>query len=419
MTLCPSGSSPNPSSAAYAWITWVEAQDWLGLLFTKFAWLMYALKPVLVNVANFCAVEPEQPVYPGDAAVVAALWNPVSRTLLVDYLEKSLLWWEWSQLCQCNAAVSPGCVGDLWSSHAGNLSTSGAWNYALGYRATPTVSGLNCYGAWFDSSGGGESIELIVYSPSVIYHAQAFTVVSGWNQLLFSTPLALTSGVQYWFVFRRDSTGGTVDGYYQTSGYTPYASQVTFDNWIYQPWDLSSTTITTTETGIDGIICTNPPAPYAPTPPDVPVTSIPDVPTASCTTVGDLCALFQPTIADISLLTWQLNLLQQRLLPFAWIVGTPVTGLTGTGAIAVLDILGVIVSITTLPSGWGQTAETPGRKIPAMGSIQADDGTVYTDNHQVHYVEQIILLQASWATSVRYNFRPGIVATVTPILPEP
>jgi len=114
-----------------------------------------------------------------------------------------------------------------------------------------------------------------------------------------------------------------------------------------------------------------------------------------------------------------LDLIQRRLLPFAWITGTPSAGLTGTGTIAVQDALGVIVNITAVPGGWGQTFETPPRKIPSMGSLQADDGTVYTDNFQLHYTNEIIMIEASWATAIRYNLRPGVTATITPILPEP
>jgi hypothetical protein len=419
MPLCPSGSSPNPTSAAYAWITWVEAQDWLGMLFTKFAWLMYALKPVLVNVANFCAVEPEQPVYPGDAAVVAALWNPVSRTLLVDYLEKSLLWWEWSQLCQCNASGTPACETQLYS-HGSNLATTNNGtdrHVALHFYAT--VSGLTLWGMDVNSNAAQDARIYWLDIPTTIDTFQTVTLAAGWNRVYFTTPLALTAGQQYAVGLTSTPAGANFGMYINGSQTHHYAGDLADNGWYFGPVDFSVSNPSTAEFGIDPVICVGSPTAYTPTPPDPPVTSIPDVPTASCTTIGDLCRIFQPTIADISVLTWQLNLMQQRLLPFAWIVGTPVTGLTGTGAIAVQDILGVLVSITTLPSGWGQTAETPGRKIPAVGSIQADDGTVYTDNHQVHYVEQIILLQAPWATSIRWNFRPGVVATITPILPEP
>jgi hypothetical protein len=255
--------------------------------------------------------------------------------------------------------------------------------------------------------------------PTTFTHFETWHMVPGWNSFYFATPLAMTSGQLYEFGMRYGPGTNVYAGYYH-NGSNPSMPSHLIGSFGGGPYDFSTWNNGSTNTNFhDPIICTSSPVTYAPTPPVVPTTSIPDFPTAACTTIGDLCAIFQPTIADISVLGWQLNLLQKRLLPFGWITGTPHTGLTGTGSISVLDILGVIVSFTTVPPGWGGTAETPSRKIPALGSIQADDGTVYTDNFQLHYASQIIMIDASWATAVRYNLRPGTVATITPILPEP
>jgi hypothetical protein len=419
MVLCPSGSSPNPSSAAYAWVTWVEAQQWLGSLFSKFAWLQYALKPVLLNVANFCAVEPEQPVYPGDATVAAAFLNPIAFDTVLDWLWKSVLWWEWSQLCQCNASGSPDCLSFMFS-HSSNLDSTYVWDGGRsGIRAYTDQAGRTLWGFWIDSNGTQNVSGYYMDIPTTFSHFETFHLVPGWNHVYFATPLAMAVSQNYEFGMRYGPGTNVYAGYYH-NGSNPSMPTHLIGSFGGGPYDFSTWNNGSTNTNFhDPIICVYSPSTYAPAEPPPPTTSIPDVPTGPCTTIGELCGILQPVILDIGLLKSRIDLLQRRLLPFAWVAGTPHTGLTGTGAFSVLDILGVIVSFTTIPSGWGQTFETPGRRIPSMGSIQADDGTNYTDNFQLHYPNQLVMLDAPWATSVRYNLRTGCTATITPILPVP
>jgi hypothetical protein len=281
------------------------------------------------------------------------------------------------------------------------------------------TGGLTLWGLNVDVVTAG-SYQIIWFNvPTTSDNFTTVTLAAGWNTVYFSAPLTLTVAATYEFIIRRSVSGNTMDTYYQTTAPSTPSGMSSLQARIL-PWNLSTDNPDSPNNyGVDPIICAASPAAYAPAPPPLPITSVPDIPTATCTTVGDLCGIFQPTVLDLSLLTQRLDLLQRRLLPFAWIAGTPVTGLTGTGAIAVQDILGVIVSFTTVPASWGHTAETPARRIPSLGSIQADDGTAYTDNFQLHYSTQVVMLNAPWATSVRYNIRTGCVATITPLLPEP
>jgi hypothetical protein len=255
--------------------------------------------------------------------------------------------------------------------------------------------------------------------PTTIDNFSTVTLAAGWNTVYFSAPLTLSVTGTYEFVIRR-VVSGTMFTYYSTTAPSIPSDMASYGVRIL-PWDLSTDNPVGAGVyfGVDPIICASAPVALPPAPPPLPVTTIPNLPTAPCTTIGDLCGLIQPTFLDLSLVTSRLDLLQRRLLPFAWIVGTSYPGLTGSGSIAVQDILGVIVSFTVIPSGWGQTADTPARRIPSLGMIQADDGTVYDDARQLHYPSQIVMIEAPWATAVRYNLRSGTVATITLILPEP
>jgi len=419
MTLCPSGSSVNPSAPPFSWVTWLEAQSWLGVLMQKFSWLAYLIQPVLVDVPAFCAVEPPQPVYPGDATVAAASHDPVAFETILTYLRQSATWFAWSHLCQCNASGTPGCIASFYS-HASNLGLHYDWaGSALAFRIVMATGGLTLWGLDIDVITPG-SYQIIWFDvPTTIDNFTTVTLAAGWNRVYFSAPLSLSVTSTYEFAIRRSISGNTMDTYYQVAAPATPAGMASFQPRIL-PWNLSTDNpVVLVNYGIDPVICASSPVGYSPPPPPLPVTTIPDVPTDSCTTIGDLCRLLQPTILDLSLVTSRLDLLQRRLLPFAWIVGTSYPGLTGSGSIAVRDILGLLVSFTTIPSGWGQTADTPGRRIPALGMIQADDGTVYDDARQLHYPSQIVMLEAPWATAVRYNLRAGTVATITLILPEP
>jgi len=124
-------------------------------------------------------------------------------------------------------------------------------------------------------------------------------------------------------------------------------------------------------------------------------------------------------IDQIALLKQRLDLIQRRLLPFAWIAGTPSTGLTGHGTIAVQDVLGCIVTVTTIPVKWGHTWESPARYIPSLGVIRGVKTPNGDEAHWIHYKDEIVLLNDPWATTIHYDFGAGVIATITPILPEP
>src|SRR5205085_3822645 len=413
------GSSVNPSAPPYSWITWIDAQSWLGLAWGKFSWLAQLLQPVLVNVATFCATEPTQPVYPGDAALVAAATDPVAFQTILTYLKDSAAWRAWSTLCQCNASGTPGCIASLYN-HSANLASFYDWNTsALAERFVVNGTGYTLWGLDVDrkTAGAGQIIWLEI--GGTIDNFTNVTFVSGWHRYYFDAPLTLQNGHTYQVYVRGASSGPTNEMYYQTTAPTRPSLLASWASRIL-PWDLSlDNPDGANYYGIDPVICLGSPAAYAPAQPPVPVTSIPAVPTATCTTVGDLCTLVNPMVNDLALLKARLDLLQRRLLPFAYILGTTYSGLTGAGSLTVSDILGVVVFVSTVPTRWGYTSDSPRRLIPSAGSVQAVTNDGYEDWQLVHYEHQIIMFDPAIATIVRYNFKPGIIASITIIKPEP
>lgn len=175
---------------------------------------------------------------------------------------------------------------------------------------------------------------------------------------------------------------------------------------------LSATTISDNRAAAGGMSVYSPPT-YTPPTDGTPSSGAAPV----CTSYQDICNQLQITDYLLQGVAIQLNQFKTRNQPSFWRTGTIHAGLAGTGVLTVSDILGLNVLLTTVPLGWGQTTETPRRLIPSTGSLQSGFASEYSDNWQVHYDNQIIMLQATWGTQVRYNFKPGIVATLVELLP--
>jgi len=89
-------------------------------------------------------------------------------------------------------------------------------------------------------------------------------------------------------------------------------------------------------------------------------------------------------------------------------------GLTGTGTFSANGVTGVRLTLTTVPAVWGHDAATPRRLIPSVGSVQWARGSDVLDCTWLHYDHQLIPLERdlAWVDTVRYNLRPGVVATL-------
>lgn len=101
--------------------------------------------------------------------------------------------------------------------------------------------------------------------------------------------------------------------------------------------------------------------------------------------------------------------------PTGYVLGTPVTGLTGSGTIAVPQLFGAVVTLTTVPPKVGRSWETPARRIPGQGRIMWSDLNGDHAGELIHMSPQLVFSPNRTNLFLRYSFQSGVVATVTPI----
>jgi hypothetical protein len=419
MPLCPYGSKPKTGAPAYVWLTWLDAQSWLGLVWSALSWIGFVVPPVLKEINSFCAVEPPQPIAPTNADLVEAARDPKLFEALIQYIKDGIHWWVWSNQCECNPVPGGVCIdGNAVMGAVGSWAADTAVGLDLerGTKFTAlmdlTITGLAVY-----SRGAGDlaNRDLHVWdnTDSLVYISNGHPTPAGVTIVSF-TPLTILSG-QHFAVSYCTHSGSS--GSHISSGAYPATSMFTVSNLNYGVG--CSNPLNSTDGAVIAIYpITCPGATTTPAAPPIPGLTIPDFPLeASCTT-QDVCNLAQQVLQSVTLVRTMLDLVQRRVLPFAWIPGPPYAGLTGTGIISVRDVIGVSVDLT-VPGGWGSTAETPRRLIPSVGSLQGFDGTRYSDNLQLHYEHELLFFDQPWASGIRYNLRQGVVATITPLLPEP
>jgi hypothetical protein len=298
--------------------------------------------------------------------------------------------------------TNPSAIGALYTNYDGNNPIVSVRTDTTGHVGLQTrdSAGTLTTSGWSASSYSGGT----VHQYDVVFNSAAHTVtlyvdavsvmqVTGMSTLSFAGP----STNEWWL----DDPHGTNTKIAGTIGHL--SSFLTA---------LSATTISDNRAASGNV------SPYAPQPYTPPTGGTPSAGTPpTCSTNQDVCNQLYNTNLLLQGISVQLTQFKTREQPSFWKTGTIHTGLTGSGVITVSDILGLNVLLTTVPSGWGATAETPRRLIPAAGSIQAGFASQYTDNWQVHYENEVLMLESTWALQVRYNFKPGITATLVELVP--
>lgn len=102
--------------------------------------------------------------------------------------------------------------------------------------------------------------------------------------------------------------------------------------------------------------------------------------------------------------------------PTSYVLGTAVTGLSGSGTIAVPHLYGAWVQFTTIPSTWGFTSDVPRRYVPKLGELHFSDLNGDSEGYQLHYPTELIFSPNLTNLFLRYSLRTGVTATITPIL---
>lgn len=418
MSICTYGSSASGTAPADYWITGNDAKNALGTGWVTWVFLWPLLLPQRVHTATFCATEPKIPAYPGDVAANLMFVDPASFALMYQWISDVATYYAWQTNCVCNPPPG-GCASVMTDAQWAALTNTGGagGNYHWNLLFTVSCTGQYCYGIETELAVGASAAVYLfdVTAGTTVYH-ETLTLPSGRHQTLFSSFQLLTSGHSYEISLRQDATALQIK--YNNSGGSP-ASQTcfTFPQFIYGSLDDGSDNATYSGwLGVAPLLCVAGGTPPPPVPPPTPAPGPP--PTGSCTTIADLCAILTPLQNTVATILGKLTWLSNRAEPFTWIAGTTTSGLTGSGFLSVHDAIGAIVSVTTIPGGWGSNYETPRRRIPQLGMIAAGDGTNEDFSRPIHYAHQVFLWHAPWATQLVYNFANGVTSSLTPIFPE-
>ena len=146
--------------------------------------------------------------------------------------------------------------------------------------------------------------------------------------------------------------------------------------------------------------------PLAPEPPEgLPTDDEP------CGTIEDLCARVQTLLYRTNWIISTIRWLQTQQSPNQWEVRETFPDLEGSGLLTVSGILGLRVTLTELPTAYGQVLANP-IQLFDVGTISygADGATLRTFPIAVH--DQIVMGLDTAITEVRYYLMPGVVATI-------
>lgn len=163
------------------------------------------------------------------------------------------------------------------------------------------------------------------------------------------------------------------------------------------------------------------PAPY-----QYPPSSAPTAPAALTCSNTDICTALdevyrQLTAMSTSLATTRsmIQLVQRQEVPFGVIASTIHSGLTGTGSIAVSDILGLKLSYTGGSSAIGEEAGTPNTLFDA-GWVNLGDSNGYRNRERIRTNPWVWLPdKMGEVTVIGYTLNPLVTAAITELVREP
>jgi len=405
VVVCPLGSAPKSSSPAFFLID----DAYVALKFgSPAAWLTtWAMGlPLTPQVtADFCSVDP-----PSDLPTTAD-WLKLAFPLIAlptgtyQRFANQIYADKWADLCQCNG--SPGgactdCTITLFDSECDSA------NSIFGSNSKYVHTGL--FGCAAGSCGrsicfpsGQHQITLSFPSPSFAgkWELYSATVGEGVNQGVFGHT---GDPASYTINWNTTDTGVTLVLRNDTTGNIPPAGinvRVQFKN-------------VSTESP-----CTPVGPPYVP--PSLPSTpsGFPSAPSApTCGTSQDVCNAIQTLTNKLDWTRELVTLLQRQGVPFAYVKGATHTGLTGTGQFAVQGILGLSVSVTTMPFNVGSYADNPASYFD-LGWLSFGTADGYERSLPIRHQHDLLLGVSPAVTLVAYSLPPGEVAAITELVREP
>jgi hypothetical protein len=105
-----------------------------------------------------------------------------------------------------------------------------------------------------------------------------------------------------------------------------------------------------------------------------------------------------------------------RLPPKAYVLSTVHAGLTSHGTLVLAGPSGVLVTATTVPTGWGKTAATAPRYVPSWLQLTWGDAHGMVSEELLHYLDEVRFSPTEFATTLGYSIGPGWSADITELV---
>lgn len=134
--------------------------------------------------------------------------------------------------------------------------------------------------------------------------------------------------------------------------------------------------------------------------------------------VQPCCPPDQSMILALSHISAQVDLIQRQLAPFAYLTGTVHAALSGSGQFAVQGILGLAVSITTLPHALGAESGDP-TSYYGVGWLNVGTADGWGPRQWITSNPFMLRPISGDVTLVGYSLEPGTVITITELVREP
>ena len=113
------------------------------------------------------------------------------------------------------------------------------------------------------------------------------------------------------------------------------------------------------------------------------------------------------------------TLIQRQAAPFAYIASTVHSGLTGAGSLAIADLIGVRVAITTDSARLGEEGTSPAELFDrGWITFATSDGALHSSRLE-HAAQLVLPCQAGIYTTLYYDLNSLITVSITELVREP
>lgn len=402
MTVICSGnpSTQRPAFSALVTVGTGQLESLLDGLSMGWAVVYFATIGILTyELTTYCATDPPaQPtITPGD--LIALLLGPVSGGL--DYitavqkfrdLAGNLLW---PTLCMCTVVATPAASPLAEPTGAPDNNPLPAPTVQPCSEQTPTGVGV--------TNGNSHTLQVGVMPKGATtwsYTWKTVATVAPGPNLRITMDQQQTTGPSTFIVVKTDNLT-TVPG---AQAQLKVAIDPRADSWAVS------------YTGVGGAAGTSRPEAWTGVPTWAPIDFYcnGDLPG---TTQQPCCPPDQISTGLLTQILQLVTLMQRQAVPFATVHGTVHSGLTGDGSFSVQGILGLSVSVTTLPSRAGAVVGHP-NTIFDVGWVNVGTADGYGPRHFVEANPFLVGPIAGDATVVGYSIPADVVLEITELVRE-